>query len=277
MRYRKRRKKAKQTLAMTILIVGALATLLVLMVSRVFVVRDIMVVGNRNLLREEVATQSGVQIGDNVLSITASGLRRELEKNRYIRYVGHEFDYRGTLTLRIEERLGMAVVHDLGYCYVLGETGVVLENAGESYPTDVAGPVIQGLNLGVNSRVIVGEVIPVQDQEQLNAMKSVLAALDDTNMLARASVLSLESLDNINVMTPEGAMIVLGDSGDLMTKLLIAREVLAIREDMDDKLMGARIDVSSGKDAHYIPSVLPTVTPVPTATPTIAPPVTPKP
>ena len=277
MRYRKRKKKAKQTLAMTILIVAALSVLLVIMVSRVFVVRDIMVVGNRNLLREEVATQSGVQIGDNVLSVTSSGLRRALEKNRYIRYVGHEFDYRGTLTLRIEEQLGMAVVHDLGYCYILGETGIVLENVGESYPTDVAGPVLQGLNLSVNSRVIVGELIPVQDQEQLNVMRSVLAALDDTNMLARASVLSLESLDNINIMTPEGTMIILGDSRDLITKLLIAREVLAIREEKDDKLMGARIDVSSGKNAHYIPSVLPTVTPVPTVTPTIAPPQTPGP
>lgn len=69
MRHRKRKKAAKQTMAMSILVVGALAALIVLACSRVFVVRDVMVVGNRNLLREEVITQSGVNIGDNVLGI----------------------------------------------------------------------------------------------------------------------------------------------------------------------------------------------------------------
>ena len=52
MRHRKRKKAAKQTMAMSILVVGALAALIVLACSRVFVVRDVMVVGNRNLLRE---------------------------------------------------------------------------------------------------------------------------------------------------------------------------------------------------------------------------------
>ena len=41
--------------------------------------------------------------------------------------------------------------------------------------------------------------------------------------------------------------------------------------------MGATIDVSSGREAHYIPRVLPTVTPVPTATPTLEPSPTPEP
>ena len=78
MRHRKRKKAAKQTMAMSILVVGALAALIVLACSRVFVVRDVMVVGNRNLLREEVVTQSGVNIGDNVLGISDQTLKQAL-------------------------------------------------------------------------------------------------------------------------------------------------------------------------------------------------------
>ena len=66
----------------------------------------------------------------------------------------------------------------------------------------------------------------------------------------------------------------LGSLSSLRTKLLIAREVLALRS-QDAGVTGAKIDVSSGKNAHYIPAVLPTVTPVPTATPTVAPSATP--
>ena len=270
MRHRKRKKAAKQTMAMSILVVGALAALIVLACSRVFVVRDVMVVGNRNLLREEVVTQSGVNIGDNVLGISDQTLKQALEQNRYIEYLGHGFDYRGTLTLRIQERLGMAVVYDLGYYYVLDASGVVLECAGSAYPTGVAGPKVTGLDLSPNSRVTVGERLPVHDMGQLEAMETVLTELESTNMLGRTSELSVKNTDNIYILTAEGAKIELGDTGSLRTKLLIGREVLSVREAQGD-LLGAKIDVSNGKNAHYIPAILPTVTPTPTTTPTPSP------
>lgn len=274
MRYKKRKKRAAQTMAMAILVTAALAVLVVLTVSRVFVVRDVMVVGNRNLLREEVVTQSGVEIGDNMLSITSGMLRERLEQNRYIEYLSHGFDYRGRLTIRINERLGMAVVYELGYYYVLDEAGMVLECVGSGYPTGVAGPKVSGFDIEQNSRITVGERLPALSG-QLSAMTNVLSALDETNMLARTSLLDVTSTYNMYAMTAEGAMIVLGDEKDMRTKLLIAKEVLSIREAAGD-LKGAKIDVSSGRNAHYIPAVLPTITPVPTATPTIAPAATPK-
>lgn len=270
MRHRKRKKAAKQTMAMSILVVGALAALIVLACSQVFVVRDVMVVGNRNLLREEVVTQSGVKIGDNLLGISDQTLKQALEQNRYIEYLGHGFDYRGTLTLRIQERLGMAVVYDLGYYYVLDASGVVLECAGSAYPTGVAGPKVTGLDLSPNSRVTVGERLPVHDKGQLEAMETVLTELESTNMLGRTSEMSVKNTDNIYILTAEGAKIELGDTGSLRTKLLIGREVLSVREAQGD-LLGAKIDVSNGKNAHYIPAILPTVTPTPTTTPTPSP------
>jgi len=274
MRYKKRKKAAAQTLSVSIIVVCALSLLIVLACSKVFAVRDIMVVGNRNLLQQEVVTQSGVKLGENVLGITGGVLKERLEQNRYIEYQSHEFDYRGTLTIRINERLGMAVVNVLGLYYVMDEAGMMLECVGSGYPTNVAGPQVTGFVMDMNSRVTVGELLPVQDRRQIEEMGLVLAALDETNLLSRSSELSVKNLDNLYVMTSDGAKIELGDSSSLITKLLIAREVLSLRESAGD-LKGAKIDVSGGTNAHFIPSVLPTVTPVPTATPTIAPSITP--
>lgn len=259
---------------MTIVVVASLAALIVLVCSQVFVIRDIMVVGNRNLLREEVVTQSGVEPGDNLLSITSQQLKARLEQNRYIEYVGHEFDYRGTLTLRISERLGMAVVYDLGYYYVLDETGMVLECAGSTYPAGVAGPKVSGFAIEPNSRITVGEKLPVHDKRQLEVMEAVLGELDEAGVISRTSELNIKNTENIYLFTAEGAKVVLGDLSSIRAKMLIAREVLNIGEASGD-LMGAKIDVSNGNNAHYIPAVLPTVTPVPTVTPTIAPETTP--
>lgn len=270
MRHRKRSKHAKQTMAMAIALVGALALLIVLACSRVFIIRDIMVVGNRSLLKEEVITQSGVKTGDNLLSINAQLLRENLEKNRYIEYKSHSFDYKGRLTLTINERLGRAVVNVLGLYYVLDASGMVLECAGSAYPAGVSGPYVVGLSIASNAQVIVGETLPVRDHGQLEAMERVLSELDTVGMLSAASELSVKNLDNLYYTTSAGVKVELGDLSALHTKLLIAREVLALREG-DDSVTGAKIDVSSGTSAHYIPAVLPTVTPVPTATPTVNP------
>ena len=274
MRHRKRSKASMQTMIMAIALVGALVVLLVLACSRVFVVRDVMVVGNRNLLKEEVVTQSGVNIGDDLLSITAGQLEKNLEGNRYIEYLSHSFDYRGTLTLNINERLGMAVVNVLGLYYVMDETGMVLECAGSSYPLSVSGPYVVGFALGSNVQVMIGEKLPVRDPAQLEVMARVLGELDREGLLVNASELIVKNVDNLFFTTRDGAKVELGDDSNLHTKLLIAREVLSIREPMGD-LMGAKIDVSGGTSAHYIPAVLPTVTPVPTVTPTIDPSSTP--
>ena len=270
MRHRKRSGHAKQTMAMAIALVGALALLIVLACSRVFIIRDIMVVGNRSLLKEEVITQSGVKTGDNLLSINAQLLRENLEKNRYIEYKSHSFDYKGRLTLTINERLGRAVVNVLGLYYVLDASGMVLECAGSAYPAGVSGPYVVGLSIASNAQVIVGETLPVRDRGQLEAMERVLSELDTVGMLSAASELSVKNLDNLYYTTSAGVKVELGDLSALHTKLLIAREVLALREG-DDSVTGAKIDVSSGTSAHYIPAVLPTVTPVPTATPTVNP------
>lgn len=270
MRYRKRSKHAKQTMAMAIALIGALALLIVLACSRVFIIRDIMVVGNRSLLAEEVITQSGVSTGDNLLSISTQQLRENLERNRYIEYRSHSFDYKGRLTITINERLGRAVVNVLGLYYVLDESGMVLECAGSAYPAGVAGPYVVGLSIPSNAQVIVGETLPVRDRSQLDAMEQVIAGLDSVGMLATASELSVKNLDNLYYTTSAGVKVELGNLSSLHTKLLIAREVLALRE-ADEGVTGAKIDVSSGTSAHYIPAVLPTVTPVPTATPTVNP------
>ena len=276
MRYRKRKKAAAQVMGMTVVVLAVLATLMVLTCSQVFKVRSVLVVGNRNISKEDIIALSGVREGDNLFSLSDAELKKRLEQNWYIEYIGHEFDYRGTLTLHINERMGMGVVDAFGLYFVVDASGMVLECAGSVYPDTVAGPQITNLVWLDNTRATVGSRLPVRDSAQLQAMQRVLGALDTTNLLGRVASLDLKSLENIKLLTTDGASIVLGDDGSLETKLLIAREVLVVREPLGT-VMGATIDVSSGREAHYIPRVLPTVTPVPTATPTLEPSPTPEP
>lgn len=131
MRYRKRKKAAAQVMGMTVVVLAVLATLMVLTCSQVFKVRSVLVVGNRNISKEDIIALSGVREGDNLFSLSDAELKKRLEQNWYIEYIGHEFDYRGTLTLHINERMGMGVVNAFGLYFVVDASGMVLECAGQ--------------------------------------------------------------------------------------------------------------------------------------------------
>ena len=95
MRYRKRKKAAAQVMGMTVVVLAVLATLMVLTCSQVFKVRSVLVVGNRNISKEDIIALSGVREGDNLFSLSDAELKKRLEQNWHIEYIGHEFDYRG--------------------------------------------------------------------------------------------------------------------------------------------------------------------------------------
>ena len=270
----KRKKRRGNRLWMPLLLVF-LALAAAVIVRYVIVVRGIQVVGNRSIPKETVIELSGIRLGDSYPLISTSELRSRLEANRYIEYLGRDYNYKGTLTLRIHERTGMGTVNVLGLYYVLDDTGMILECTGLERAEGISGPAINGRRVNEGFRMTIGESIPVRDSLQLEQMRSALHALYEANMLARVTELNLENSDNLYLMTREGARIILGDDSNMLVKLLIAREVLSIRKEQGG-LYGSRIDVSSGSDAHFIPDVLPTMTPTPTATPTAEPEATPK-
>lgn len=249
--------------------IAAAAAFLIFINSQVLVIQNISVVGNRTIPAEEIIALSRIEIGERYKEKSDGQIRENLERNRYIAYERCSFDYNSRrLTLHISERVGWGVVGAFGLYYVIDEHGVVLECTGNRYPDNVAGPSIAGLieTESSNIRPTVGSVLPIQTTRRLEVMEAVLRALDETNMLMRIATLDVTYLDEIKLLTDGGTSIELGDLSNLKTKLIIAQEVLYLRES-EGSVLGAKIDVSSGTRAHFIPGSRPTPTPVPTATP----------
>lgn len=268
----KKKKKNKRSIRLVkaaAALIAAAVVLLVILNSRVLVIQHISVVGNRSVPAEEIIELSRIKTGDRYGALSEEQIKKNLEQSRYIAYEYSKFDYNSRrLTLHVSERTGWGVVGAFGLYYVIDETGVVLESAGNQYPENAAGPNIAGLieTENANIRPTVGSRLPIQTTSRLEVMEKVLKALDETNMLMRIATLDVTYPNDVTLLTDGGTRIELGEATGLNAKLLIAQEVLYEREKIGD-LMGARIDVSSGTRAHFIPSVRPTPTPVPTATP----------
>ena len=269
----KRRRKKNRWLIGTVraaaVLICVIIAFLIFLNSQVMVIQNISVVGNRTIPAEEIILLSRLEVGQRYGEMSDQEIRENLNQNRYIAFDYSKFDYNSRrVTLHVSERIGWAVVGAYGLYYVLDETGVVLECTGDVYPDNVAGPSVAGLfekEYG-NIRPTVGSKLPIQTTIRLEVMEQVLKALDATNMLMRIATLDVTYPEDVTLLTDAGTSIELGDVSNLTTKLLIAQEVLYQREKLGG-IMGAKIDVSSGVRAHFIPSTLPTPTPVPTATP----------
>ena len=271
----KRKKKRRLVLPVILMVLFGIGMLCVILALYLFKIRGVNVIGNRTVPKEEIVDLSGVRPGDNYLLLDEAKMKVRIETNRYLEYISSQFDYSGTLTIKLNERHAMGILQRNGYYYVIDDRGMVLENTGMSYPPGIRCPIVKGLNMPDSAMILAGEIVGVKDREQLTALSKVLKALDVTNMMGRTSSVEMANLDNIYIMTTEQARVVLGEAENLRLKLIVAREILHQREDQEN-LTGVSIDISNGKEAHYIPAVLPTITPTPEVTATPGPSPTPQ-
>ena len=229
-------------------------------------IRGIRVIGNRTVPAEQIIEMSGIRTGSKRIFVSEGEVRRRIESASDLVLSGLDYDYKGTLTIRVRERTGVAAVWLRGFCYVLDRDGIVVATHTDPLQPFQDGPVVLGLDLMNGAAVTAGKPFPVQDDRQMEILRRVLAAIENTNMLSRAASVTIAE-DDIRLSTRERATIRLGDALNLELKLVIAREVLNLHKDDPKGLEGVLIDVASGRDAHYIPSERPTPTPWVTPTP----------
>ncbi len=229
-------------------LLAVLTVLVVVLGNKVFVVKTISVEGNRYCSAEEVMRSAGIQYGDGMFSIDTARVRNGINANRYLEYVGIWRDFPSRVILTVKEHSPRATLTWTGMLVMLGENGVVLEKTAQiDIALDV--PVITGIDV---ARADVGQPIAFKVSGQFEAIFSVLAEADRQGMSPEISELNVAVLDNLYLVTEDGLEIVLGDSGDLENKLLVARAAVATLRGKQE-LRGAVLDVSSGQSADYRP------------------------
>lgn len=109
-----------------------------------FAAEKVTIEGTRRLTHEQVSRQARVHIGDNILSVNLSLVRRRLLAHPWIAEteVGREIPSR--LIIRIKEHAALAVV-DFGQKFLINHQGRIFKTWNPADPHDL--PVISGLDL----------------------------------------------------------------------------------------------------------------------------------
>lgn len=223
----------------------AMVALALAVLGRLFVVRDVQVVGVPEAQRDAVIRAAGVGMGRSIREVNADELRRSLESTGRYAFEDVEVRYPDTVVLTVRERTRDAVMLSGGKIVVMDAGGCVVEIC-DAMPED-AGIYVSGLD-GVAVRL--GEEVSAP-AEKLAAMRSVLEAIRAQDAAAYVSELNVSDPLNMWITTRSGIRVELGDAGNMSGKILWMRSAVADLQARGETR--GTLDVSSGSKADFLP------------------------
>lgn len=229
-------------------ILALLAVAVIIVGNTVFIIKEVVVEGNRYCTAQEVIDAAGIVLGGSIFSVDESKVKSGVNANRYLQFAGMWRIYPSRLVLAVEENSPRATLHWMGMLVILGDDGIVLEQSAQ-IDTVVNVPVITGMQVNY---VRVGQPISFSVAGQFDAVKAVLEELYFQNVIGEVSELNVAALDNLYLVTQDGLQVVLGSADNLADKIQLMRTGLNFLRGWKE-VRGAVLDVTTGEAADYRP------------------------
>lgn len=109
-----------------------------------FAVRQVSIEGTQRLTAEEVARQARIRLGDNILAVNLSLVRKRLLAHPWIAEAEVRREIPSRLIIRVKEHNALALV-DLGQKFLINHQGQIFKAWEPSDPEDL--PVVSGLDV----------------------------------------------------------------------------------------------------------------------------------
>ena len=109
-----------------------------------FAARQMSIEGTQRLTPETVARQAGIRMGDNILAINLSLVRKRLLAHPWIAEAEVRREIPSRLIIRVKEHQALAMV-DFGQKFLINRQGQIFKAWDPSDPADL--PVISGLDV----------------------------------------------------------------------------------------------------------------------------------
>ena len=212
----------------------------------VFKVRQVIVYGAVRLPEAAIAEWAGINANSNYFSVREEAVRRNVNANRYLQFLGMEKRFPSTVLLSVKERVPVAYAERLGYTYVMADDGVILEQ-GSSLNT--AGMIrVSGLLI---QRIAIGATPQLSSAKQLASYRTLLAELNAQQATGLFSGITFSDSDDIYLDAVAGFTVHIGSGDYLRAKIGTVRAVLSEMEKQG--LTGGVIEATVPGEATYRP------------------------
>ncbi len=241
----KRRRKIIFKIIRWLILIGIIiAGIIYAMLSPIFNITDINVIGNSKISSETIISLSDLNIGQNIFDFRTSNIIENIKENAYIDTVEINRKFPDEIEIVITEREATYMI-TLGNAYVyINNQGYILEI------TSVKGdfPLIVGYETS-EEQIQTGNRLDAEDLEKLNDVLKIVETASSMDSEVTNLITQIDISDKSNyilTLEEEGKEVYLGDITNLSTKILWINELLEIEKD-NEGIIYLNVDLNSDR------------------------------
>lgn len=218
----KKKRIIKKILKWTTLSIALLVALVFFMMSPLFNVSEIIVVGNNGVPKETITSLSQIEIGGNIYKISKEIIRKRIKENAYIESVEVKRKLPNKIELIVKERKTSYMLEYGGSFVYINNQGYILEISTQKL--DV--PIIEGYTTA-EDELQAGYRLNREDLTRLEMILKIMESKESNKIVEKINRISIEDKQNYTLkMEEEKKTVYLGNASNLSSRMLYLKAAL---------------------------------------------------
>ena len=218
----KKKRIIKKILKWTTIIIVLLVALVLFIMSPLFNVTEVIVIGNNGVPTETIISLSQIEIGGNIYKTSKEIIRKGIKENSYIESIEVRRKLPNKIELKVKERKTSYMVEYGGSYIYINNQGYILEVANEML--DV--PIIEGCTTNTEE-LQAGNRLNREDLTRLEMILKIMESKESNEILEKINRINIEDKQNYTLkMEEEKKTVYLGSASNLSSRMLYLKAVL---------------------------------------------------
>ncbi len=178
-------------------------------------VREITIVGNERIPKEDIIKRSGISYNQNILKLNRQLIKERIEADPYIEVISITYKYPDKVAISVREKEAIAVIPYLNSFFIIDEDCFIMEIANEL--NDIQYPLVQGVEV---RNFVIGKKLIASEEYQVKVLSRVLECIKELELQSQISEIIMEDPDDVNLILTDGIRARVGQAIEIDKKLL---------------------------------------------------------
>lgn len=204
------------------------AIVIITMFSPLFNIKEIIVIGNEKIAKDEIISLSQINIEENTYKVSKEKVKNRILENPYIKSIEVRRNLPSSIILTVEERKTTFMIeYGNSYLYVNNQ-GYILEISSRKLEV----PILQGVETVVEE-FIAGNRLCNEDLKKLSTVNKIMEMAYNNEIANLITRIDIQNSQNYKIVFEnEKKVAYIGDEIDLNTKILSIKSILEREKDV---------------------------------------------
>lgn len=185
-----------------------------------FHTKHIIILGNSSIREGDISRYTQVDLKKNIYLVKRSKIKEDFMSDPYIKNISIQPNFPRTLVFNITERKAVATVKFTGGFAIIDDDATVLETTQDM--NRIVKPMISGIE---PKDIVIGGPMQVESGDLALGI-DIVSNIKSAKLLSNISLIDISNVKDIQMITPQGIHVLIGEGEELNEKMLILNKIL---------------------------------------------------